>query len=331
MPTKTENLELNIYSRDERVLDWLNGTDGNFQRLDDTIGLMLSNIEISSTNLKSCVQLNENYGTRVNIIKDNFINAYNTINNSQYSGGVLVESKIYIFDNGGYYIYDIKTNTFSFYELEYTIPSLEYCKNSYKFYFASRIYFFGYDDDKVYTFNIHDGEFHLVDITLPYKLKQSSFAQNNNYLYCFGSEYQNSKCFIYNLLHNSLEIVTTSPNLYNIPVISDDNEKYIYLLGNTPYKFDTENLTFEQVLIQGINKSDLAYAKMKNFGIIFSGDSKEIYRFNSSTIGLEKIDLELPYNLIGGTAIYYRNNIYLFGGKIDQETANEYFYDYIDY
>lgn len=331
MPTKTENLELNIYSREERVLDWLNGTDGNFQRIDDTIGLILSNIENSSNNLSSCVQLTENYGTRINIIKDDFVNAHNTINNSQYSGGVLVESKVYIFDNGGYYIYDIKTNTFSFNELEYTTPSLDYCKNAYKFCFGAKIYLFGYNDNKVYTFSTTTEEFHLLDVILPYKLKKSSFAQNNNYLYCFGSEYQDGKCFIFNLLHNTFEVITTSPNLYDVPCIIDDNEIFVYILGNAPYKFNTENYTFEHLLIQGINKTDLAYAKMKNFGIIFSGDRQEIYRFNSSTVELEKIELELPYNLIGGTALYYKNNIYLFGGETEEDIANEYFYNYIDY
>ena len=331
MPTKTENLQMNIYSRNERVVDWLDGTDSNFQIIDKSIGRMLSEIERASNDLNSCVQLHENYGTRINIISNSFTHAHNTINNSQYSGGVLVENQIYIFDDGGYYIYDIKTNTFSFFEINYDLITESYCKNAYKFYFNGKIYFFGYDDTSVYTYHIRTDEFELADVTLPYKLKKSSFAKVNNKVYCFGSEYVGSLSFEYNLSHNIYTEIEDSPNLYDIPLIIDNTDTYVYLLGSTPYRFDLNTHEFTLLSIQGINKSDLAYSSMKNFGIILSGNSKEIYRFNSATLTIEKIDLELPYNLIGGTALYYKNNIYLFGGEISNNVPNQYFYNYIDY
>ena len=65
MPSKTENLKLNICSEDERVKDWLDYSDQNFEIIDNTIGKLINEISVNSVKLSSAIDLNEPYGTRV--------------------------------------------------------------------------------------------------------------------------------------------------------------------------------------------------------------------------------------------------------------------------
>ena len=368
MSTKTENLELNIYSRDEKVVDWLSGSDQNFQIIDNTVGKVLTRIEQNSRQLASCIDLNEGYGTRVEI--------YDTLQNAPFNGGtsgVNIGKHLYLFNYDGPLIdYNIDQKTQNSLGIYYAIDR-ESEKTQYnnlqsfmyegtKIAFNEIIYIFSTNSNIVYEYDVNENCFYPSELdfsSTPITAFDRALITMAGYtIYIFGIHNGNSN-YSYKVdlvTKNITQISGNGTYMYSVG-IPDNNNENIYLLGGIDtsgsdnlkqiMKYNIANNNYTQVATLDYKPSyAMGGSKIKNNIYLFGGIRKgngfnrypenKIQVFNMTHDELITLELTLPQNLTYVDAFYRRQEIYLIGGKVNttsrnQNDKNAIIYKFIEY
>lgn len=368
MRSKTENLELNIYSQDERVVDWLSGSDQNFQILDDTVGKVLTHIEQNSRQLASCVELNEEYGMRVEL--------YDTLTNAPFNGGtsaVNIGKHLYIFNYEGPLIdYNIdqrsKTNLDIYYVTNKEAEKIQYNSlqpfmyEGTKVAFNDIIYIFSINSKLIYEYNTSENCFYPSGLdfsSTPIINFNNALITIANYtIYIFGAIDANNTCsYKIDLVTKHITQITDNSNYTYSLGIMDNNGENIYLLGGIDItnsntlknitKYNIANDTYTTVALL-TNKPSYALggSKIKNNIYLFGGiqmdnesnvsPKNKIQVFDMSTNLISDLAINLPQNLTYLDAFYRRQDIYLVGGKTDtvsrdRNNMNTNIYKFIEY
>ena len=368
MPTKTDNLKLNIYSEEERVLDWMNGSDENFQILDNTAGKVLYEIERNSRNLANIIQLDDPYGTR--------IEEFDTLNNAPFNGGtsgVNVGKYIYFFNYEGPLVkYNIETksqtNLDIYYATEREEEPIQYEHLQSFMYSGTKIainnivYIFPDESKTVYEYDINDNCFYPSSIDF----SSWNFMGFNRALitlveysvYIFGISSGNSNySFKINLVTKEVSTITKNGTyMYSLGIPDNTNEN-IYLIGGIDasgsdnlkqlMKYSIANDTYTWILnLDNKPSYALGGSKIKNTVFLFGGIERVSYAnrqprkiiqiFDMINEEISTMTLTLPEKLTYLNAFTRKGEIYLIGGKIntterDQANKNAIIYKFIEY
>ena len=346
MSTKTENLELNIYSRDEKVVDWLNGSDQNFQIIDNTVGKVLTRIEQSSRHLASCIELDEHYGIRVEeltrLSPPPFCQATTGINSGNYA---------YIFYNNGIFArYEVISKKFETLEVKYkenkesdivrysSLP--KFLIDSTKIEFNGTIYMFRktLNYPELYKYNVEENLFTKTSFTFLdegiNQIRNEPMVLCGHYIYIFGINVNHQPIsFKFDVLNERLYSISSQVAMSLTLAISDENEENIYLFGgsNTDkgtklgvYKYNIANDNYTLIGSLPDATSGIGGARIKNNVYLFGGNKvsnartecrNTIYVFNLNTEQFKLLDVTLPVNLVYLDCFMKKGAIYMLGGN----------------
>lgn len=335
MPSKTENLGLDIYSREERVKDWMDGSDQNFQVIDNTVGKVLLEIERNSTALSNSIELNEPYGTRIEL--------YDTLQfnpNNDGTSGCIKDNYIYAFiKNGNLYKYNIKNKTYTSLEINFEDTILEslpsYLYNTNKIVWNNKIYLFTKDVEgiPIYEYDIENNKFSSSSISFGHNetLRHNPTVLSGHDIYVFGLDNGSYKI---DLITKNTSAISGN-GVYNYSLgISDKNNANIYLIGglnnvgNTKkiYKYNISHDTY--TFISEFNEYGVGGSVIKDKIYFFGGIENNaclntVYCLDTTNDTLSLMEINLPSNVAFLDGMYNKGDIYLIGGKINYNTEFE--------